>query len=388
MFDIREVYGAPSSSAKREKPLQQPIIYDETVAAQLEHLDEEILSVKQQLSDLQKLHTSLVAERKKVYNDYLKSTHQGNDLLQNGTASKKLGTDYTRSDFAWSSKITQAAQQVFGIQSFRMCQEAVCNAAMDGRDTMVVMPTGGGKSLCYQLPAILHTGVTLVVSPLISLMTDQVFHLREIDIESELMCSANSREESNEILRKVRNLGAGPAPSPSSSSSSYNVIQDGIKLLYVTPERIAKSKTLLSALQKAYEQGRLSRIVIDEAHCCSQMGHDYRPDYKRLSILRKLFPTVPIMCLTATCGPKVLKEILKIINLNETTEPDNAAPRRTLYFTAPLFRPNLVYKVLQRPQNVQAAHQAVADYIMSHHSGKSGIVYCLSKKVSFCSAPS
>ncbi|GAC93198.1 hypothetical protein PHSY_000761 [Pseudozyma hubeiensis SY62] len=109
------------------------------------------------------------------------------------------------------------------------------------------------------------------------------------------------------------------------------------------------------------------------------MGHDYRPDYAKLSLLRRLFPKVPIMCLTATCGPKVLKEILEIINLPPTTEPDNAAPLRTIYFTAPLFRPNLIYQVVQRPQQAKAAAEAMVDYILQHHAGHSGIVYCLSQ---------
>ncbi|KAJ9475022.1 putative ATP-dependent helicase SGS1 (putative) [Pseudozyma hubeiensis] len=359
-----------SSNPAAANGKQKEAIYDQEVAAKLEDLDAEIDSVQKQIAELQKLKDSVLRERRNVYNTYLKS------LRPEGSASnRKLGTDYTVSTFSWSDDIRLAAMSVFGIPSFRFCQEAVINAALDGRNAVVVMPTGGGKSLCYQLPAILKPGLTLVVSPLISLMTDQVLHLQEVGIESELLCGSTSREDSNAILKQIRDGSAS-----TTRGSGWNQHQtDGIKLLYVTPERIAKSKTCLSALQSAYEQGRLSRIVIDEAHCCSQMGHDYRPDYAKLSLLRRLFPKVSIMCLTATCGPKVLKEILEIINLPPITEPDNAAPLRTIYFTAPLFRPNLVYQVVQRPQQAKAAAEAIVDYILQHHAGHSGIVYCLSQ---------
>ncbi|SPO30564.1 related to RecQ family helicase RecQL1 [Ustilago trichophora] len=359
------------------------IIYDEQIAAKLQELDAEVDSVQSQIAKLQKLRDSLVRERRKVYTGYIK-TIQGDVPGSN----RKLGVDYTAKSFQWSDNVRLAAMSVFGISSFRFCQEAVINAAMDGRNAVVVMPTGGGKSLCYQLPAILKPGMTLVVSPLISLMTDQVLHLQEVGIESELLCGSTSREDSNAIMKQIRHGTAfeGRTTTSFSSSSSdtrdssWNQHQaDGIKLLYVTPERIAKSKTCLSALQSAYEQGRLSRIVIDEAHCCSQMGHDYRPDYAKLSLLRRLFPKAPIMCLTATCGPKVLKEILEIIDLPAITEPDNAAPMRTIYFTAPLFRANLMYQVVQRPQQAKAAAEAIIDYILEHHAGHSGIVYCLSQ---------
>lgn len=372
------------TSGTRAGKVETEVIYDEHVAAKLEELDAEVESVQSQIAELQKLKDSLSRERNKVYTSYLQT------LKGDGTSissCRKLGIDYTATSFSWSDHTRLAALSVFGIPSFRFCQEAVINAAMDGRNAVVVMPTGGGKSLCYQLPAVLNPGVTLVVSPLISLMTDQVLHLQEVGIESELLCGSTSREDTNVILKQIRQgIVSGTRTMASSSSSSKSSDSgwsqhqaDGIKLLYVTPERIAKSKSCLSALQSAYEQGRLSRIVIDEAHCCSQMGHDYRPDYAKLSLLRRLFPKVPIMCLTATCGPKVLKEILEIIDLPPITEPDNAAPKRTIYFTAPLFRPNLMYQVVQRPQQAKAASEAVVDYVLEHHAGHSGIVYCLSQ---------
>ncbi|EPQ27856.1 uncharacterized protein PFL1_04600 [Pseudozyma flocculosa PF-1] len=384
-------------------------IYDEEVAARLEELDDEIGELATRISELQRTRTRLVRERQTVYQSYIDGLDHG-AAGSSSVASAKRGTDYTRSDFAWSTRLLATAQKTFGIKSFRMCQEAVCNAAMDRRDAVVVMPTGGGKSLCYQLPAVLEDGLTLVVSPLISLMTDQVLNLREKGVECELLSGAISREQTTDILRRVR-TGDASTSTPSSASSAKKRKKvagsgsrtatkddededkgddeddergqgksDGIKLLYVTPERIAKAKNTLSALQKAHQQGRLSRIVIDEAHCCSQMGHDFRPDYTKLAILRNLFPDVPIMCLTATCGPRVLKEVLEIVGLPPTTRSDNAAPRKTVYFSAPLYRSNLRYSVLTRPQSAQESMEAVRYWILERHAGKSGIVYCLSKK--------
>lgn len=245
-----------SSNSSAANGKQKEVIYDQEVASKLEDLDAEIESVQKQIAELQKLKDSVLRERRNVYNTYLKS------LRPEGSGSiRKLGTDYTVSTFSWSDDIRLAAMSVFGIPSFRFCQGAVINAALDGRNAVVVMPTGGGKSLCYQLPAILKPGLILVVSPLISLMTDQVLHLQEVGIQSELLCGSTSREDSNAILKQIRDGSAS-----TTRGSGWNQHQtDGIKLLYVTPERIAKSKTCLSALQSAYEQGRLSRIVIDEA---------------------------------------------------------------------------------------------------------------------------
>lgn len=184
----------------------------------------------------------------------------------------------------------------------------------------------------------------------------------------EFMSSANGKQEANDILRRIRNTG------------QQQPGDEEIKILFVTPERVAKSKSLLAALQKAYERRRLARIVIDEAHCCSNQGHDFRPDYRKLSILRKVFPETKCTCLTATCSPSVLQDVLKILGMPATTEPTCAWANRTVYFTAPLHRPNLVYKVLPRPSSSNAANQAICDWILEHHPEDTGIVYCLSKK--------
>lgn len=330
-----------------------PIDLDAHAKHQVERVDAELALVREQLAVLHKREKALLSERARIIAEQ-----------REVNASDTKPTNYTHNNFLWSSELLRTAQRVFGIESFRSCQEGVCNAVMDRRDVMVVMPTGAGKSLCYQLPALLSEGLVVVISPLISLMTDQVYHLRERGVVCALLSSSMSSTDTQDILQRIRTL-APEMP----------------RLLYVTPERMVKSKTLLSALQRAYEAGRLERIVVDEAHCCSMMGHDYRPDYHKLSICRKLFPTTPVMGLTATLGSAALRDVLQILGMRETTTiPERALPRRTVYFRAPLGRANLQYSVRMRPSSAQAAQRMIVSYILDHHAGHSGIVYCLSRK--------
>ena len=178
------------------------------------------------------------------------------------------------------------------------------------------MPTGGGKSLCYQLPAVLSRGLTLIISPLVSLMEDQLLAVRNLGIESCALNASASREEVNHIHNRMTQ-------------------KDGtLKLLYVTPEKLSKSKRFMSKLEKTYEDGQLSRIVIDEIHCASQWGHDFRPDYKILGILKRQFPSVPILGLTATATSKVLEEVKEMLSLKEC-----------LVLRASYNRSNLFYEV-------------------------------------------
>ncbi|KAH7882286.1 P-loop containing nucleoside triphosphate hydrolase protein [Phlebopus sp. FC_14] len=263
-------------------------------------------------------------------------------------------------------------KRVFGINSFRLCQQGVCNANMDGRDVVCVMPTGGGKSLTYQLPALLTPGCTLVISPLISLITDQILHLREAGgnlLEAVMLTGGTSKSLANEIQQRL-----------SSMASLRGNDQGEIKLCYVTPEKIAKSKGFMSLLRKLVEGGKLARIVIDEAHCVSQLGHDFRPDYRKLSVLRQFFPLVPILALSATCPPKVLQDILKILNMRPVVDGNSAPRDGTIYFSAPLYRKNLHYSVLQKPSSAKEVILTMAEYILQYHKNDSGIVYCLAKK--------
>ncbi|CEH19587.1 atp-dependent dna helicase [Ceraceosorus bombacis] len=331
--------------------------------SQLASLDAEIRAVSEHLQRLK-------ADREEFIKSCTSASTSAAGSSKFGDGAHLSVTDYSNhGDFVWSGELLPRATRTWpSVKSFRFDQQAICNAALDGRDTVVVMPTGGGKSLCYQLPAILDRGMTLVISPLISLSYDQCLHLREAGVSCEMMSSAVSREEASEILRRTK--GAPKAGDK----------QEDIKVLFVTPERVAKSKTLISALQASYGANRLSRIVIDEAHCCSQMGHDFRPDYKQLSKLRKLWPTVPIMALSATLGPKVLEDVRQILGLGPMTPFKSARPGETVYFSAPLHRANLHYSVVAKDSSAPKAAQQVVDWILERHEAHSGIVYCLSRK--------
>ena len=181
---------------------------------------------------------------------------------------------------------------VFGYQSFRGDQEAAIAAALEGRDSLVLQPTGGGKSICYQIPALLMDGVTLVVSPLIALMQDQVAALRQLDIDAAFLNSTLSGEEQSAIYRR---LASG-----------------GIKLLYVAPERLMQAQTI-----QRLQSLNVGLIAIDEAHCVSQWGHDFRVDYLSLGELAGHFPGVPRMALTATATSEVRAEIVEQLRLVE-----------------------------------------------------------------------
>ncbi|POW03456.1 hypothetical protein PSTT_11071 [Puccinia striiformis] len=284
----------------------------------------------------------------------------------------------------WTETLHESMKKIWGIERFRLNQEAVCNAVLSNRDVLVIMPTGGGKSLTYQLPAILSEGTTLVISPLVALMADQNMHLKEAGVPAEMLNASTTRQAASLIMKRLlhsvpeQNGQRSKAKGKGKASESDDV--SPIKLCYVTPEKIAKSKTFVSTLQKMYGSKRLSRVIIDEAHCCSSMGHDFRPDYKQLSILKTLFPDTPIVALTATCPPRVMADVLKILKLGPITKADKAKPTGTVLFTSPLSRPNLHYQVLKKPASANDLIDQIVEWIEQNHSGCQGIVYTLSQK--------
>lgn len=259
---------------------------------------------------------------------------------------------WDKTDFPWSSRVEEVRNTLFGIQSFRPLQLEVINAVLSKVDCIVIMPTGGGKSLCFQLPAFITEGFTLVVSPLLSLMEDQVMALQQLNIHEASLLSASTTPVQ---LKTVQD-------SMTSSNRS-------MRLLYVTPEKLAKSKRFMNRLEKAYTAKCLDRIVIDEVHCCSQWGHDFRPDYKFLGVLKRQFPGVPILGLTATATQDVVDDVMKMLSI------PNA-----VIFRAPLNRPNLVYEVHSKPANTEAAMDKIGSVITTRFHGQSGIIYCLSQK--------
>uniref|UniRef100_A0A8C2A910 ATP-dependent DNA helicase n=1 Tax=Cyprinus carpio TaxID=7962 RepID=A0A8C2A910_CYPCA len=284
-------------------------------------------------------------ERKTVTSTVLKPTKTSNPepVYRNPAHDRFRGFS-----FPHSPEMMKIFHKKFGLHQFRFNQLEAINAALLGEDTFVLMPTGGGKSLCYQLPACVSAGVTVVISPLRSLIVDQVQKLTTLDI---CATSLSGDKTDSEAAKIYMHLSRKDPP---------------IKLLYATPEKVCASGRMVSALQNLYERGLLARFVIDEAHCVSQWGHDFRPDYKRLHELRRMFPNVPIMALTATATPRVQKDIL-----------NQLAMTRPQVFTMSFNRNNLKYSVL--PKKPKKVDEECIQWIKKYYPRDSGIVYCLSR---------
>lgn len=250
--------------------------------------------------------------------------------------------------FSHSEEMLKIFHRKFGLHSFRTNQLEAINAALLGEDCFILMPTGGGKSLCYQLPACVSAGVTVVISPLRSLIIDQVQKLKTLDIAATYLTGDITDADASKTYMQL---------------SKKDPI---IKLLYVTPEKVCASNRLLSALENLYDRKLLARFVIDEAHCVSQWGHDFRKDYKRLNMLRKKFHSVPMMALTATANPRVQKDIQ---NQLEMLKPQ--------VFTMSFNRHNLKYDVL--PKKPKKVAMDCLEWIKKYHPHDSGIIYCLSR---------
>ncbi len=232
----------------------------------------------------------------------------------------------------------EVLRRVFGFPAFRGLQQAAVEHVVGGGDALVLMPTGGGKSLCYQLPALCRDGTALVISPLIALMDDQVAALRQLGVNAGAL---HSELEAEEQSRVTRDLAAGR-----------------LDLLYVSPERLL-SGSMLERLQR----GRLALIAIDEAHCVSQWGHEFRPEYRGLACLPERFPGVPRVALTATADPRTRADILHALAMDDAT-----------VFAASFHRPNLhVAAAAKQSETAQLAA------LLRDHPGAAGIVYCGSR---------
>lgn len=348
---VQPTSNAQSTSSRRNNDVRQDLIARRAVhQAEMKRLDEEIRVIedlrRQQIQSIQDITQQIGALDERVAS--------GPAIIQNYF-----------DEFEWSGRLREQMRKVFGIENFRLAQEGVCNANMDGRDIICIMPTGAGKSLTYQLPATLTPGCTLVISPLVSLMRDQLLHLQENDIEGLMFTASMSNAERADAYNRL------------TATASSN--RKEVKICYVTPERIGKSKKFDSILATMVAAKKLARIVIDEAHCVSTQGHDYRPDYKELSRLRLLYPNVPILALSATCPPDVLRDLIATLRLTPPTDGRAAVPHGTVKFTSPLYRKNLHYKVVSKPSSSAQVVRDMVRYILENHRDETGIIYCLSR---------
>ncbi|AKR42051.1 DNA helicase RecQ [Methylophilus sp. TWE2] len=235
-------------------------------------------------------------------------------------------------------------QTVFGYNQFRHQQQAIVEHVISGQDALVLMPTGGGKSLCYQIPALAREGLAIVVSPLIALMQDQVEALQQLGVNAAFLNSSLSAEDNNRITRQV--------------------LAGEIKLLYVAPERLMVG-SFLSLLDEVQQHVGLALFAIDEAHCVSQWGHDFRPEYRQLTVLHNRFPEVPRIALTATADAPTRAEIISQLNLENARQ-----------FVSSFDRPNIRYHVGIKNN----ARQQLQAFLEREHPNDAGIIYCLSRK--------
>jgi len=237
------------------------------------------------------------------------------------------------------SPAQELLSSVFGYDSFRGDQQAIVEHVASGNDALVLMPTGGGKSLCYQIPALLRDGCGIIISPLIALMQDQVEALRQVGVRAEFLNSTLDAETAARIEREL--------------------LSGDLELLYVAPERLLTGR-FLSLLERA----EVALFAIDEAHCVSQWGHDFRPEYRQLTVLHERWPQVPRIALTATADPPTQREIAERLDLAQAR-----------HFVSSFDRPNIRYNVVQKDN---AKRQLLA--FLRGHRDEAGIVYCMSRR--------
>ena len=232
----------------------------------------------------------------------------------------------------------------FGYATFKGEQEAVVAHVTAGGDALVLMPTGGGKSLCYQLPALLREGVGIVVSPLIALMQDQVDALKQLGVRAAFLNSSQDVDEAREITAQL--------------------MRGHLQIVYVAPERLLMA-SFLALLEQIQEGAGIALFAIDEAHCVSQWGHDFRPEYRQLTVLHERFPQVPRIALTATADAPTRAEIVERLKLEEAQQ-----------FISSFDRPNIRYRITQKAN----ARQQLEKFLEAEHANDAGIIYCLSRR--------
>ena len=246
------------------------------------------------------------------------------------------------------NNLNEMNKNIFHHNSFRGVQLVSILTALENKDVFVLMPTGGGKSLCYQIPGVYQKHLTLVISPLISLIQDQIRSLTDLGLTAVTINADTNNSEYKFILDMINN--------------------DRLRFLFLTPEKLNSGNSLPNLFNDLYQKGHITRFVIDEAHCVSQWGHDFRPDYTQLFTLRERYPRVPIMALTATATPSVKSDIIKQLTIKDCQ-----------VFQQSFNRPNLIYEVIKKDSPVSQTYQDLLSWIKNYHyEDKCGIIFCMS----------
>ncbi|KAF5370331.1 hypothetical protein D9758_007004 [Tetrapyrgos nigripes] len=278
---------------------------------------------------------------------------ENDDYLMEADAGNVTQVDYMSDAFDWDDKVKEELHSSFGIAELRSCQLGAINATLDGRDIVCVMPTGGGKSLTYQLPAVISSGITVVISPHLSLIQDQIMHLEALGVIAASLNSTTSSSEAGNVYKRLAAIAKRP---PGTAAS-----EEEIKILYVTPEKIVMSKGLWAILG---DLNKNRHFMVDEAHCIPQLSN-FRPHYRNLGLLRESFPSVPISALSATLPHKILSDVLEVLKLKPISDG----------------RDNLRYKVFPKTDKRLSSMQRLGKYVHDHHWRESGIVYCSTKSL-------
>ncbi|GAA5875177.1 hypothetical protein JCM16303_005035 [Sporobolomyces ruberrimus] len=357
---------APAPQRRGPPPVQkQDDVFSITIEDPPQRREQQVVSAANRQSNPAHQPLAQLSEQRRVPpgggNPVNRTVSSGSDLVitssTNAAASTSkalvpASTAAPRKVYPWTSDVNKALRQRFGLTKFRANQEAAINATLSGRDVFVLLPTGGGKSLCFQLPAVVSSGTTrgvsIVVSPLLSLISDQTKSLIEKDIPTVFLNSTMPAADKKFALDCLR---ADPP-------KTY--------LAYVTPEQIVNSGQFRGILSDLHRRGQLARFVLDEAHCISSWGHDFRPDYKQMGSLKRDYPNIPLIALTATANSRVKTDVMT-----------NLAMENPVVLTQSFNRANLRYYVKLKNKGFM---QDMADFIKTNHRGECGIIYCSSKK--------
>uniref|UniRef100_A0A0R3RRP8 ATP-dependent DNA helicase n=1 Tax=Elaeophora elaphi TaxID=1147741 RepID=A0A0R3RRP8_9BILA len=311
------------------------------LSVELTKVNEELEWIESDISSLRKRRCELLERKAEI------EKHIVEQNVDKESSIKIWDSD----DFQWGKECRRVLRDIFKLNDFRHLQRAVINAVLSKKDCLVVMSTGSGKSLCYQLPAVVMKGIVLVISPLVALIEDQLYQLRKLGIDAAALNQSTGKEEINRVQAALTDPKAS------------------LRLLFVTPEKLAKSKRIMNRLEKCNEMKRLKLIAVDEVHCCSQWGHDFRPDFKFLNVLKRQFQTVPLIGLTATATADVISDVKNMLGIPAA-----------VVFRADLNRPNLYYTVCPKPLSDVDFVDILAALIRARFKGVSGIIYCFSRK--------